>query len=221
MKALLGLLAFGLSATAAHAVTYTTSITIPHDPSAATSNFDMPGAATNGPAYTIKTGIDSQFLYVDVATVGPADGNDFSNIYLGGATFNDNLVIEVTNHRAISTAPGSMYQDLTGTGYTFTSTGTASTGYDISFALPISYLESDPYGVTSPALGVGDQVRVSGSQSYGYSYVGGQSNFGSNRLGSQIIPGSAPEPAAWVMMLVGFGTIGAAMRRRGARMAAL
>ena len=223
MNKLLGILAVGMvAATAAHAVTYTTSTSIAFDPTAPSSNFGAPSKTTNGPSYTVQTGIDSSFFYVDIATNSVGDGNDFSNIYLGGAKFTNNLVIEVTNHRITSTASGTPYYELNGTGYTYSSTGTPATGYDISFALPVSFLETNPDSLAyaSSPLVAGDQVRVSGSQSYGYTYVGGQSNFGDNRLGSQILPaGAVPEPAAWAMMLVGFGAIGGAVRtsKRSAR----
>jgi hypothetical protein len=37
---------------------------------------------------------------------------------------------------------------------------------------------------------------------------------GSNSLSSLLKPGAVPEPATWAMMLVGFGVVGGAMRRR-------
>ena len=116
------------------------------------------------------------YFYVDIATTGPANSGDFANIYIGGAKFGDAVIIKVTNDRVTSTA-GGPYHSLVGTGFTYSSTGAPATGYDISFALPISFLENDPdhIGFISPGntLGVGDQVRVSGSQSYGYTYAGG------------------------------------------------
>jgi hypothetical protein len=31
------------------------------------------------------------------------------------------------------------------------------------------------------------------------------------------VPGPVPEPATWAMMVIGFGAVGAAMRRRSVR----
>jgi hypothetical protein len=230
MYKFLGAALLGLAATtAAHsAVNYTTSVTIGYDPNAATSNFPGvgpgPGTTANETAYTIQTGIDATNFYVDVATTG-SSGNDltsydFANIYVGGATFNDSLVVEVTNDRY---AFDGVYHSLAGTGFTYSSTGNPAAGTaDISFALPLAYLENDPLGLgfATPKLTVGDQVRVSYAQAYGYSFVGGSANYGADRLGSQIIPAPAPEPAAWALMIVGIGAIGG-MTRRSLRRAAL
>jgi hypothetical protein len=213
--------------TAAHAVVYTTSVTIGYDPNAATSNFPGgspgPGTTANETAYTIRTGIDATNFYVDVATSGNSGNDltsyDFANIYIGGARFSNSLVVEVTNDRF---AYNGTYYGLAGTGFTYTSTGNPSAGTaDISFVLPLAFLENDPHnlGYASPHLTVGDQVRVSYAQAYGYSFVGGTANYGPDRLGSQLIPAPAPEPAAWAMMLVGFGAIGG-IARRSARRAA-
>ena len=162
---------------------------------------------------------------MDVATTGPFENDltsyDFANIYVGGATFNSSLVIELTNDQYYFNGGGP--HSLAGTGFTYASSGNPAAGMaDISFALPLAYLENDPLGLgfTTPKLGVGDQIRVSYAQAYGYSFVGGTANYGSNRLGSQIIPAPAPEPAAWALMIVGFGAIGG-MARRSTRRAAL
>jgi hypothetical protein len=202
-----------LGATAASAVNYDTAVTIGYDANAATSNFGSPGTMNHETAYTVRTGIDSTNFYVDV-TATPPDGvtpDQFANIYIGGANFAKSLIFEVTNNRVSTTdAPGTYYS-LTGTGFTYS----ASTN-DISFALPLSFLETDPFGLGFGSIGTGDQVRVSYAQAFGYSFVGGTANFGSARLGEQFIPEAAPapEPATWAMMLVGFGAVGCGMRRR-------
>ena len=219
MQKLLGaVVATLIAAGSAHAVTYTTSTSIAHDPNAATSNFVAPGTTTNAAPYTIRTAIDANYFYVDAATTAPGASGDFANIYVGGLKFTNALVFEVTNDRVSSTGAPGTYYSLANTGFTYTSTGTDASGYDISFALPLAFLVNNPDHIdfTSSPLVVGDQVRVSGSQSYGYSYVGGESNFGSNRLGSQNIPApsAVPEPAAWALMLTGFGAMGGVLRRR-------
>lgn len=54
-------------------------------------------------------------------------------------------------------------------------------------------------------------LTTSGTYVYGKLYKGFTVEY-------QLVP--VPEPAAWAMMLVGFGGVGAAMRRRGAKAAA-
>ena len=57
-------------------------------------------------------------------------------------------------------------------------------------------------------------VRLVLSQSFGYAVAGGQANYGTDRLGIVNLQPGVPEPATWLMMIVGFGLIGAAARRR-------
>ena len=56
---------------------------------------------------------------------------------------------------------------------------------------------------------------------YGLNESGYPSNItGSNNLGSLLLPSAVPEPAAWAMMLVGFGVVGGAVRFRSKAVAA-
>lgn len=56
---------------------------------------------------------------------------------------------------------------------------------------------------------------------YGLNEAGYPSTIsGSNTFSSLLNPGAVPEPTTWAMMLIGFGIVGGAMRRRGKMLAA-
>lgn len=194
------------------APTYTSTVTVNYDPGAPTSNFGTPGSTSNVTAYEVQTGQDATNLYVRVLAIGPqagaAAGVNFANIYLGG---NTSVGIEVTNNRAFIPGGNGTYFDLTGTGFSFT----ASAG-DIAFALPFSFLKTDPLGMGFALLT--DQpgsnfTRVSLSQSFGYSVAGGQADYGTNRLGAFTVPAAVPEPMAMALFGMALAGLGLARRR--------
>jgi type VI secretion system secreted protein VgrG len=60
-----------------------------------------------------------------------------------------------------------------------------------------------------------DTNTISSSCAGGGGYDSGRGDFGSQGFsGSAAAGGPVPEPAAWALMLAGFGTVGAALRRR-------
>ena len=191
---------------------YSTSVTIGYDPNAPTSNFNSPGTTNNETAYTVRTGEDSANFYVDV-TANPPVGttpDQFANIYFGGLHFSPGLVFEVTNNRVSTTSNPGVYFSLAGTGFTY-----SDSLDNISFSLPFSFLETDPLGIGFTKVNAGDEVRVSYSQSFGYSFVGGTANYGQGRLGEQFVPALAvPEPMSLLLLGSGFAAI-VAVRRRG------
>lgn len=217
-------LAFLACSVAAHAAPiYTTSITVPYTAGAPESNFSSPDFASDTTTYTIKTGFDLTNFYVDVSAPSPEtdiSGLQFANIYIGGPNFSG-LIIEATNSLAYNLNPGGSYKSggfsLAGTGYSFTQ----STN-DISFALPWSYLETDPSNMGFSKANVGDIIRISYSQSFGYSFVGGSGGAGFpigynsvTRLGSQIVPTAiVPEPGSFLLGGLGLLGLGVLVYRR-------
>jgi hypothetical protein len=206
-------LGFGTAATA-------TTVSVGYDPNAPEGNFSSPTNVNKQTAYNVNTSVQGQNLLVDVQAFGGHDlsGYNFANVYLGGATFSPGLIFEVTNNRVSTTLNPSNYYSLAGTGFSFTDTGSAVAGsLDIGFSLPFSFLENDPLGIGFTKVTPGEVLRISYAQAFGYTFTGGTPLYGSSRLGSFTVPNAAvPEPAAWALMIGGFGFIGGAARRKRA-----
>ena len=159
---------------------------------------------------------------------GPDGGGpDNFLIYLNGAV-SPAYTINVANYTSGSNSqsyngnlsqsgPGNSYAPLTGAvargtlGY-----GTGPFGdstYNVSFALPDAALTSIRFvGATNEAAIDFTGQTTNGNEAYGIDNV---------VLSGQRLAGSVPEPASWAMMLLGFGSLGAAMRRKGAMRPAL
>lgn len=69
-------------------------------------------------------------------------------------------------------------------------------------------------GPTGTTLPVSSNGRVTYDFGTAGKLAGIQFTAGSTALGLDTIAGAAPEPAAWVMMILGFGLVGGALRRR-------
>ena len=91
---------------------YTTSMTVPYSSAAPESNFGTPDYASDTTTYTVKTGFDLNFFYVDVSTAATPETDvsnlQFANIYIGGPTFSG-LIVETTNDRVSNLNPGGNY----------------------------------------------------------------------------------------------------------------
>lgn len=187
-----------------------------YDPGAPTGNFDSPGPTTSGAAYDIYMRGDASYAYVLLTQTGLGiSAGPFANLYFGtGPTaFNGSDVgFEVTNSTVFFPSTGAS-QSTEGTGIAY---AILDGGASIEFAVPFSYLETDPQNVGFNKLTAADPDLVLRlSQSFGYSVAGG-ATYGVDRLGvivARFAP-SVPEPATWAMIVVGMGAIGLVTRRR-------
>ena len=148
-------------------------------------------------------GPDNFLIYVNGA-VTPTYTINLANYYSGSNSqnYNGNLG---------QSGPGNSYSPFAGAiargtlGY-----GTGPFGdstYNVSFTLPDAATTSIRFvGATNEAAIDFTGQTTNGNEAYGIDNV---------VLSGQRLPGSVPEPASWAMMLLGFGSLGAAMRRKG------
>ncbi len=197
------------------------SVTVATDPNAPNGNFGNPGLSSEA-GYTINLTDQSGLLFGLVSQTGGTAIGPFTNLYfdLDSATRSgSDLGFEIGPNgvRAFVPENGSA-SVLDASLYNFASTTTNGL-LTVEFRLDNSLFTNAIAGLNyNPALNFGGSlVRLNLSQTLGYSVAGGQANFGSQRLGTFTVgaeAGAVPEPATWAMMLLGFGAIGMATRRR-------
>ena len=186
-------------------------------PTAPTSNFDVPTQFSSSIGYSVYLSSDANNVYGYLKTSGlGTSAGSFANLYFDIDPQNGNgsdIGFEVTSRRGFVAGFG----DYAPVGINYFAD--AST---IEFSIPNSAFTAALPGLASeyPAgqqfATIGSTVTLRLSQSFGYSVAGG-ATYGANRLGSVTLGGTAgavPEPATWGMMILGFGAVGAAMRRR-------
>ncbi len=71
-----------------------------------------------------------------------------------------------------------------------------------------------PYSSLTDALPGGGFVFQNNGQNFGQLFGTVWSSFGSNDVAFKASFGAVPEPATWALMILGFGVVGGAMRRR-------
>ena len=176
------------------------------------SQFGFSDSQTYGEVFTAQeTGTLSSFtMYLDGAIGGTLYGgigewNGGSSFNLGGGVSNplyDSAQVAANHGGAYSFAPGI---NLTG--------GTVYVAY-----LSVFGANNSGQGTTSMPLGSGGggfdyfvwNNSNGGPHASGWNYFG---DFGNARLDLNI-GGAVPEPATWAFMIMGFGGVGAVMRRR-------
>ena len=172
--------------------------TVTYDVNAPMHNFGAPTGSSNAIGYSIWLASDATNVYGYLRTSGPgASAGSFANLYFDvhpGNGASPDVVYEITN------GLGKILSDpnLSPIAVNFFSSASV-----IEFAMPKAYFGAD-----------GSMAYLRLSQSFGYSVAGAPAT--KTGLGGVLVGGPVPEPATWGMMLVGFGALGATMRRRQA-----
>jgi hypothetical protein len=208
------------------------TVSVATDPNAPVGNFQTPGnTATAG--YDLTLGDNGSSVIGTIAQTGGVSAGSFANLYFDlNPTVMDgsDLGFEMGTGGVTAFIPGKNGQAgfstlLSPTLYTFSS-ATAGGLTTLNFSLANSLFTSPIAGLSyygpadgSPVQTFESVVTLRLSQSLSYSVAGGAS-YGPDRLGSVTVgTGAVPEPATWAMMLVGFGGLGAVLRRRRGQVA--
>lgn len=138
---------------------------------------------------------------------------------IGGSTFTFSGTGNIFAPTAIATGGTGMVNTIFGSPTTyFVDRGTVTFGPGQQYgsfptATPINFSNGDNF--------FGLSATLNGSTIYGFAYttntilnsVGFNLTPGATITATTAIPAAVPEPATWLMMLVGFGAVGAVMRR--------
>jgi hypothetical protein len=185
------------------------------DAGAPNSNFQAPTQYTDHAGYDVYMTTDADYWYGffqagdDASIVGT-----FANLYFDVDPANGN-----GSDIGFELSPGHQDFFIPGPGANVDVsdilTSASADGHSFEVAIPLHYfinkLAGEPYYSDTQFGGGLATLRL--SQTFGYSVAGGDS-YGANRLGSFETPSGVPEPATWGTMLLGFGLLGMALRRR-------
>jgi len=144
---------------------------------------------------------------------------------IGGNSFTFSGTGDIFAPTAIATSGGAMVNTIFGSPTTnFVDRGTVSFGPNDQYA---SFGSATPIRFSNGDNFIGLSALLNGSTYYGYAFttntilnsIAFQTTPGVAITASTAIPAAVPEPATWMMMLVGFGAIGASIRLRRRRSA--
>lgn len=193
-------------------------VTVGFNPAAPTSNFSTPTNESNSIGYTIYLTSQGGNVFGFLQAAGPGSSiGSFANVYFDLDPANGNgsdLGFELgpLNH-ANAFIPGVAGNALQSNITTAVSTDGLGFEFEIpnvDFTTAIGGLN---YYAGHTLPGLGDQIILRLSQSFGYSVAGGDS-YGADRLGAVTLAAAAPELSTWAMMLLGFGFLGFITYRR-------
>jgi opacity protein-like surface antigen len=192
--------------------------TVAFDPAQASFNFGAPAGFSETSNYSIYLRGDAGFVY-GLLRADRVTGLPFANLYFDldyQTRSGSDLGFEITNDRAFVPGVPGYAENLAGLEF-----AQAADGMGVEFRIanslftgPIAGLSYNP-NVVFPAEG--GSIRLNLSQSFGYAVAGGATTYGTARLGVVTLDAAVapvPEPATWAMMIMGFGLVGGAMRRR-------
>lgn len=113
--------------------------------------------------------------------------------------------------------------DITGANFWMRAFGPSRTieDYDVTLAEWAGGFASTRGGVSSQLLDANTSItgiEIGVGSGWGNSFRGAvddvRLSFGADQISANFEPNAVPEPAAWAMMVLGFGLVGSAMRRR-------
>ena len=218
--ALLGLAALAPSAKAQTTLsglsdfTGVTPVHVNYSATAPESNFSSgPVSSDDTVAYDVYLKGDANNVY-GLLTTDPAAGDnsantaDFANVYLStNPADGTNVGFEVTNYNAFVPGGKSGY-DLHGTGFTTLDTTGTNGSRTIEFAIPWNFFTTDPLNMGFEKIQPGGTFQIRDSQSFGYTYVGGN-GFGPTRLGQITYDDISPAPEPSQIAGLSFSALGA------------
>ncbi|MFW2850490.1 PEPxxWA-CTERM sorting domain-containing protein [Sphingomonas sp. TX0543] len=195
-------------------------------------DFNRPDAATLGSGWTQQSGsssiVDGKATgsSLSLATFNGGSGNtvsfDLSSLTSGtsyiaavlGYGAGDNYFIKVQNNGGGAFNTYGFYTGNNNSTGIFSSLNSTFTSAHVtaSFVGTVATLTIDPTGGTQQVYTY-DYRYTPGGTGIGLGFYGAAAadNFGSGAAG-----GAVPEPATWALMILGFGVVGGAMRRRKA-----
>jgi hypothetical protein len=209
--------AFGLCAAACDAgIQFGTAFTWDYDPTdgIAAGAYDFVGIATHeiGHALGFTSGVDVLDYYAQPANGGPYDADEF--------TFVNSLDLFRYSALSAGTAGGvldfsadnrtkyfSIDRGVTNLGATFSTGSFYGDGRQASH-----WKDNLGLGVMDPTAGQGELLSISANDRLAFDVIG---------WNLRTAAPAVPEPGTWMMMLAGFGLVGAAHRRRRSSVASL
>ncbi len=187
-----------------------------------------PGVFVENVGYTVYYSSDATNVYVGLRS-DVASGLPFANLYFdtnNATAAGSDIGFEVFNNKAFVPATGVFSAtSLTSVGAVYASTpGAGAVGDVIEFSIPWTVFVTNALGLNQPLVAAGGLLQLRTSQSFNYAGATGDGGTGDviSRFGFQAAPlaDAVPEPGTWAMLVLGFGLVGGAARRRKAAVAA-
>ncbi len=186
-----------------------------------------PGPGVENVPYTVYFTSDATNVYIGLQSIGSSNGLRFANLYFdtnnaapGGA--GSDIGFETPGGRIFVPATG-VFSGSTLAGLGITAVAGTSGGNDtVEVSIPWTVFTTNAAGLGQPLVAPGGALQLRTIQAFNYAGANGDGidQGAIPRFGFQNAPrvaGAVPEPATWGMMIIGFGLVGGAMRRRSTK----